>query len=66
MQLSNNPPVLVELTQEQAEFLKNNCETNIAFGLAALQDMEKREAAEKIVNLIEAFKGIKQAVEKAL
>ena len=65
MPLSNNPPVVVEFTPEQAEFLKNNCDTNIAFGLAALQDMKSRESAEKMVELLEAFKGIKQALEKA-
>lgn len=64
----NNPPdVVLELTRDEAQFLLRNCDTNIAFGLANLQTME-RPAAEKLVGLIEQFKGlrnklIKQGVE---
>ena len=59
----NNPPVIVELTKEQATFLLENCDTNIGYGLNFLQSVS-RETAEKLVEQMEMFKGIKAAVTK--
>lgn len=64
--MSNNPPdKIVELTQEQYDFLLRNCDSNIGFGLASLQGTTSRASAEKLVALLEQFKGIKAALEKA-
>lgn len=64
--MSNNPPdKIVELTQEQYDFLLRNCDSNIGFGLAALQQTQDRRSALQLVDLLEQFKGIKAALEKA-
>lgn len=61
----NNPPVIVEFTQDQAEFIIKNCDSNINFSLALLQAGLSRPESEKLVSLIENFKAIKEAVEDA-
>lgn len=63
----NNPPqVIVELTQEQAKFVVANCDKNISFALGFIMENQdtKREILEKLINMMEEFKGIKAAVEK--
>jgi len=59
----NNPPVTVELTEEQAKFLIENCNTNIAFSLSNLQQVSPK-TAEKLVKLIEDFRGVRDAITK--
>lgn len=65
--MSNNPPVMVELTAEQAKFLKENCETNMTFCLDAMMKLGNemsKDSLVKLVALLENFKGVKAAVEK--
>jgi hypothetical protein len=64
--MSNNPPVIIELSKELAEFLMENCEANIAYGLAGLQSLHSRDLQEKMVKNIEAFKALKAALEKGM
>lgn len=65
--MSNNPPDrIVELTEAQHRFLMRNCDSNIAFGLAQLQaDGASREFLVNIVELVEQFKSVKKALERA-
>ncbi len=57
----NKPPYsIVELTEEQHEFLIKNFNTNIAFGLEFLNTVDNREVAEKLVETIEAFKDVRK------
>ena len=58
----NNPPVILELTSEEAAFLRDNCESNIAFGLDALQQLTSRDLQERMVGNIEMFKAIKAKI----
>jgi hypothetical protein len=61
---SNSPPDrVVYLTKEQHEFLVRNCDSNIAVGLSSLQHIPAGDTAEKLVVLIEMFKGVKKALE---
>lgn len=67
MSNTNNPPeVVIELPREVAQFLLDNCDVNIGFGLAQLQTFENRASAEKMVALLENFKAVKAAVTKGL
>lgn len=59
----NNPPVLIELTREEAAFLRENCESNVAFGLTALGSLTSRDLQEKMVRNIELFKAILDKVK---
>lgn len=62
---SNNPPdVIVYLTAEQAQFIIENADTNIAFALGTLRTVS-RETQEKLVEQIENFRGVRDAVRKA-
>lgn len=65
---SNNPPdVELGLTRAEAEFMLENCETNIAQGMAILTiDGFSRDALEKTVALIEQFKPIREKLKKAM
>lgn len=62
----NNPPVILELTREEAEFLLRNAETNMAQGLAILTGGFSEEAQRKTVELIEAFRPLRDKTKKAL
>ena len=64
-QISNNPPIVVELTPELADFLLDNCEANIEFGLKAMSTMESRDLIEKLIENMEKFKSLRQAVKDA-
>ena len=58
---SNNPPdVFLELTMDQAKFLLENCDKNISLGLSLVMQTESREIAEKIVEVNEKFKEIRE------
>lgn len=58
---SNNPPVTIELDDEMAAFVEENCDANIAFALNALQSVS-RETAEKLVVQLEKFKRLRELV----
>ncbi len=63
---NNNPPArIVELSEEQYQFLLNNCEVNIGAGLAALQELTSRDLQERCVSLLEAFKDVRKALQSA-
>jgi hypothetical protein len=62
----NNPPVMLELTREEAEFMLLNAETNMAQGLAILTGGFSEEAQRKTVALIEQFRPIRDKVKEAL
>lgn len=62
---SNNPPVIVELTPELADFVIENCDSNLAMGFNVLQGTQSRDVAERVVVLVEKFKALKAAVERA-
>lgn len=58
--MSNHPPdIELGLTREQAQFLMNNCDTNIEFALKAMLTLQSREAAMEMVALMEQFKAIR-------
>ena len=63
--MSNNPPhSVLELTEAEAEFLKKNCDSNIVFGLNALQNGElSRATCEKLVEQMEMFRAIKRKIK---
>lgn len=57
---TNNPPYAVlELSQDEYELLLATCEANITFGLLNLQTVEDRPTAERLVGLLEGYKGLK-------
>jgi hypothetical protein len=62
----NNPPVILELTREEAEFVLKNADTNMAQGLAILTGGFSVEAQRKTVDLIEQFRPIRDKVKEAL
>ena len=63
--MSNNPPdVILELTQDEADFLLKNCESNMAFALSAMQALEDMKSLEKLVDLNEKFKNIRDKLKK--
>ncbi len=63
----NNPPaVILELTQEEATFILDNCESNIAMGLNLLQASTSEATARKVVDMMENFKTIRAKVQKGM
>lgn len=66
---TNNPPILVELTPELADFLFKNCESNIVFGLKAIDPTNPTITSEDLVietvQMLESFKAIRAAIIKA-
>lgn len=64
----NNPPVVLELTREEAEFMLRNAEANIAHGMCLLEQREKLSEAglHKVVELIESFKPLRAKLKKVL
>jgi len=61
---SNNPPyAVVELDKASYDFIMENCDNNIAFGLSALMTVSE-SGARKLVDLMESFKAIKASLEK--
>lgn len=62
----NNPPVILELTREEAEFLMKNAETNMAMGLEMLSAPMSEEGLRQTVDLIEAFRPLRDKTKKAL
>ncbi len=64
--MSNRPPyAVVELTQEQYDFLMRNCESNMTMALGLLTTTTSRTQAEKIVALNEQFKDIRETLKRA-
>lgn len=66
--MSNNPPfVVVELTKEEFEFLVGNCESNMEFAMKAMMSDPplSRASLEKLVDLNEQFKGIRDKLKAA-
>lgn len=63
--LSNGPAPVV-LTTEQKEFLLMNCDSNIELGLRSLGTLRDRDLIERMVELLEQFKGIKKAVQESM
>lgn len=71
MSISNsNGMVFIELPLELAEFLVNNCNSNIEMGLKLLDPLGpvdlQRPQAEDVVGMMEKFKIIKGATERAM
>ncbi len=63
--MTNNPPyVSLELTQEQAEFLLKNCNSNLTLGLQLVMACKSREQAEKFIQFNENFKAIRTMLLK--
>ena len=65
MSTNRGSTVFVELTPELAEFVKDNCEVNIAFALGSLQKLTSRDLMEKMVAQMENFKAVLKAVKAA-
>lgn len=67
--MSNNPPILVELDDALAEFVMENCDSNIEMSLVLLQrgaDANMSQSSlEKFVALGENFKKLKKLVAQA-
>lgn len=61
----NNPPVVIELTTELTEFLLDNCNTNLEFGLKSLNMLSSPDLQKQMVAAIENFKGVREAIIKA-
>lgn len=65
----NQPPVVVELPGDLADFLIDNCETNMEFGLRVLVMVQEgtmsRETGQKVVDLAEKFKRVRAIIQKA-
>ena len=71
MSISNsNGMVFIELPKEIAEFLVNNCNSNIEMGLKLIDPLGPvdlhRPQLEDVVGMMEKFKVIKTASERAL
>lgn len=71
MTLSNsNGMVFVELPRELAEFLVDSCNSNIEMGLGMLNPLGpvslQLPQAQEVVGIMEKFKAIKGATEKAM
>lgn len=65
--MSNHPPeVTVELTRELAEFVVENCDSNLVLGLQLTQSLQDRDKLEQLVALNDRFKKLKDAVKKGL
>jgi hypothetical protein len=58
--------VFVELTREQAQFVLDNCDANLEFGLKAIQGDFSQETVVKLVENMEKFKELRTAVRKAI
>lgn len=71
MSISNsNGMVFIELPVELAQFLVDNCNSNIETGLKLLDPLGpvdlQRPAQEDVVGMMEKFKIIKNATERAM
>lgn len=65
--MSNNPPFrTVELTEEQYNFLLNNCDANIAMGLQSLQAMESKDLIVQMVGIIDQFKSVRDTLKRSV
>lgn len=66
--MSNNPPeVVLKISRELAEFIVENCDSNIVFGLNAIQHMDlPRPKVEQLVANMEQFKALRAAAKAGL
>jgi len=65
---SNNPPILVELTPELADFVVQNCDSNLSYALGIImegKDTLPEDTLRAIVAQTENFKALKAQVLKA-
>lgn len=60
-----NAPILVELTPELAEFLVENCESNMTLSLSFMQ-LVGRETAERLVEQTEKYKELRRRTKAAI
>ncbi len=71
--MKNSPDVILELTHEQATFLLENCHANRHLGLKMIMAIaddkgtmeEKRERAQKFIELNDKFGDIMKLLHKA-
>lgn len=69
---NSNGMVFVEMSPELAEFVIENCDSNIQTGLKMIDPMgefsktQTRGGIERVVSLNEKFKMLKNATERAL
>ena len=64
--LSNNPPTLIELDPEDAKWLLETATENRGLLLSFLGGITSRDKAEKVVNVLESWKRISEAVKKGM
>jgi hypothetical protein len=57
---------MIELPREIAEFIIENCDSNLRLGIQLLDKSENEIQGRKIVRLIENFRTLKTIVEKAM
>jgi len=63
---TNSPPfAVVELTQEEHQFLLDHCDSNMTFGLASLQSLSE-DNARRMVDILEQFKALKKKLERSI
>lgn len=61
----NNPPVTIELSAELFEFLTDNCEANLEYGLKTLRMIHSQDLLEKQVAQMEKFKELRKILKDA-
>lgn len=64
MQGHNNPPIVMELSHQDAIFLQRNIDTNMGQMLGIIQLLSP-EGQEKIVSMLESFRSLRTALDKA-
>lgn len=66
----NNPPITMELTRDEAELLRDILDRDMGQGLALLEMVQKgqlrKEAAERVVEMMEAIRPINHKFREAL
>lgn len=66
----NNPPVILELTHKEAEFLLENAESNVEMGIEILAAVQAGsmsvEAVQAAVAFIESFRPLREKIKTAL
>lgn len=63
---SNQPPVILELSRPLAEFLLNNCDSNLTYSLQILGKLSSRTHQEKLVAQMENFKAVRALLQKEM
>jgi len=66
MSSHNNPPITIEIDAKLADFVLDNCDTNIELGLKLLQSYgDNISTAYKLVEMVENFRALKNAIVNA-